>query len=324
MKTPDRIIALLYDRDRWWSLDDLAATAGVGAVRLDRAMAELKRRGHQMEFSPTAGIRLQRPPALDAGLIERGLNTHRVGRHVLCFPVVDSTNDTAAAATRQRGSDGLAVLAEAQRAGRGRRGRHWLSPPGANVLMSVLLKDPRGRLSAEAITIAAGLAVAEGLEKAVGATLNCRLKWPNDVLLDGKKLAGVLIERRRAGRGSCLVIGMGVNVNAHPPASRVKTPAISLAEHLGELTDRIPLIRGILRRLDHWIVSLAADTPRAAGRVRRQWLCRCEMLNERFTIAAGRRRHTGRVVDIDPLDGITLLTDEGTRIHVAATDATVV
>lgn len=324
MKLSDHVIELLYDRhEGWWSMEELARTSQASAGRLDRALAELGRRGQQVEFSPATGIRLRRPPAVDAHLIERNLGVRRVGRHVICFSVVDSAMDIAADSARQARSDGLTVLAEAQRKGRGRLGRRWLSPPGANLLMSVLLKDPRERLPTEAVTVAAGLAVAEGIERASDRRITCRLKWPNDVRIDGKKVAGVLVEQRRRAGKRILVVGVGVNVNARPPSSDVTHPATSLAEHMGEKLDRIPVAREILCRLDRWVLGLTTAQDRAAAELRTCWAERCDMLNRRHTIGSAGRRHTGRVVEIDPLKGLTLLTDVGGHVHIPARTATV-
>ncbi len=270
MNTADQIIEHLYDHDRWWSMEELAQTADITAARIDRALAELGSRGHKLEFHPQRGIRLGRPPALDSWLIERDLGTSRVGRHILCFTSVDSTNDTAAGATRQSGSDGLVVLAEAQKGGRGRHGRRWLSPPGANILMSILLKDPKSVLVQESLTVAAGLAVAEGIEASLPHGIICHLKWPNDVLLDGRKVAGILVERRQAGRGANFVIGIGINVNAHPAATDGAVQATSLSAALAEQLDRIPTIRSVLRKLDDWVelLSTAAGAAQAVQKLR--------------------------------------------------------
>lgn len=326
MHTPDQVIEHLYDHDRWWSLEELAAATGVGVLQIDRALGELGKRGHRLEFHPARGIRLGRPPALDNWLIERDLGTARIGRHILCFPAVDSTNDTALQAARQAGSDGLVVLAEAQRQGRGRRGRHWLSPPGANILMSTLVKDPRAALVHESVTVAAGLAVAEGIEQALPHGVTCQLKWPNDVLLEGRKFAGILVEHRQLARGANWVIGIGINVNAHPPRSELASPATSLAAAVSEQLDRIPIARAVLRRLDAWVVLLSSASGAAAAvrKIRAGWAKRCGMLNERHTIRAGRRQITGRVVDIDPVEGLALLTDGGTQVRIVGREATVV
>lgn len=325
LATINRVLELLFDRrDGWWDMQELARAAGLDARGLEKALAELSQRGHQLDFSPALGMRLHRPGVLDAHLIERDLGTRRIGRHVICFPILDSTNDTAAASAAQVGSDGLVVLAEAQRKGRGRHGRRWLSPPGANILMSVLLKLSPDKLPLEAVTIAAGLAVAEGIEHATRPAIACTLKWPNDVLVDGRKVAGILVEQRTQEGRACTIIGLGVNVNAHPPAGEVDRPPTSLSEHAGEPLERIDLVRGICRRLDEWVERLTHERVVAVEQLRQNWSQRCAMLNERVTVLSAGRRYSGRVVDIDPLAGLALLTDGGTRLDIPAERATIV
>ncbi len=318
MDSVNRLIELLYDRlGQSVSLDEAASAAG-GRGKLEKLWPLVAQRGHRVVFSP-AGACLVLPTAMDARLIERDLDTRRVGRNVICFPQVDSTNDVAFDSASQAGADGLAVLAEWQRLGRGRLGRRWISPPGANVLLSVLLNDPSEALGHEALTIAAGLAVAEGIEDATN--IPCRLKWPNDVLLEGRKVAGVLVELRRSRKGRCVVIGIGVNANAAPDSPDIQSPATCLAEHMGEPLDRTEIVRGLLRRLDGWVARVEAADLDA---LHTAWRDRCAMINQRIVVDSGGRQVTGRVLDISPLEGLILCDDHGHRQHLPAACSTVV
>ncbi len=324
MNTADHVLELLFDRgEKFYLADDLARSAGLTARRLNAALELLRGRGHELEFSPAQGLRLRRPANLDAHLIERGLGTRRVGRHVICFDEVESTNDVAFDCARQKGADGLAVLAQWQRRGRGRHGRRWQSPRGANVLMSVLLAEPSiangsKRSSHEPLTIAAGLAVAQGVEDATG--LDCRLKWPNDVLVEGGKLAGVLVEVRTAGGASWAVIGIGVNANAHPPVGQVDFPATSVAEHTGCAANRLEIVRAVLRRLDRWLAGLPIDMEK----LRSSWLERCDMINQRLTVSIAGRQYVGRVLDVSPLEGLILICDDGRRVQLPAASSSII
>jgi BirA family biotin operon repressor/biotin-[acetyl-CoA-carboxylase] ligase len=257
---------------------------------------------------------------MDAHLIERDLKTQRVGRNAIVFDAVDSTNDVAADTARQDGADGLVVLAEHQRRGRGRLGRTWLSPPRQNVLMSVLLLDTRGAVHVEALTIAAGLAVAEGVDAACGS-VTCELRWPNDVLVAGAKVAGVLVERRQGADGGVVIVGIGVNANAAPAADEVDRPATSLAEQTGGPVERIELVRAVLRRLDHWVAQLSTGR---LGPLHEAWVARCGMINQRVTVRAAGGTHVGRVLDVSPLEGLVLAGDDGQRVHLPAAEATLV
>lgn len=320
MNAADRILELLYERlGGWFALAELCAAAGVDRQVLDESLDELRRRGQMIESSPQ-GVRLAVPVRLDSFLIERDLGTRRVGRSVLCFAEVDSTNDVALDAARQADADGLAVLAESQRRGRGRLGRRWLSPSYENILLSVLLVEPpdRGRQRMDALTIASGLAAAEAVERAVG--LSCHLRWPNDVLLDGAKLAGVLVETRRHGRRLGIALGIGINANSAPPPDDVDQPAACLAERLGGPVERIEIIRELLRRLDDWVER--TDQGQYEG-LRAAFLTRCRMVNERITILCDGVRHTGRVLDVDPLRGLALCHDDGATIYLPAARSSV-
>lgn len=326
MKTTDRVLERLYDRgEGYFALNELAGAAGLDRAGLNRVLDELARGGYGLELSPAQGVRLLRPVRPHAHLIERGLGTRRVGRSVICFGEVGSTNDVAWDSAQQADADGLVVLAESQRSGRGRQGRRWLSPAGENVLMSVVLIDAGGRLAHEALTVASGLAVAEGIEQAAG--VRCELKWPNDVLLDGAKAAGVLVEtclpagRRadQAGRRSC-VVGIGINANAAPGPDEVDARATCLADRLGHKIERIELVRAVLRRLDDWVHRISRGQ---WDELHERWLARCGMINQRVRVRCGRECHAGRALDISPLEGLVLCCDDGRRVHLPAESSTV-
>ena len=318
----DRILELLYDRrEGFFALGELADRVGVDRSRLDEALVELQRAGQRLEISPPNGVRLVRPVRLSGRLIERDLPARRIGRSVICFDEVESTNDVALEAIRQGDTDGLVVLAESQRRGRGRHGRRWVSPPGRNVLFSALLlgRAGAGALNHEAMTIATGLAVAEAVEQTTG--LACELKWPNDVLVDGAKLAGVLVEMRSLADVQGVVLGVGINVNAAPDRQTVPQLTTCLADHLGHPVERIETIRALAVCLDAWADDVSAG--RLDG-LHDRFLSRCRMIHERTTIVCDGQRRTGRVVDIDPLRGMVLVDDDGARSYLPASSSTVI
>lgn len=320
-----RVLGLLYDgRGSHISRGELAARAVLDDSRLDAAMALCRDRGHAIASAAGLGLALAEPIRLDAWLIERGLGVERIGRDVICFDQVESTNDVAFGSARQGGADGLVVMAEFQTGGRGRMGRRWVSPPGANVLMSALLIDGAPPLPRGAVTIAAGLAVAEAIE--VVCPLTTELKWPNDVLIDGGKVAGVLVESRGiaaaggSAGGSAVVIGIGINANESPPAELVTAPAASLAGQLAGPVDRIALARSVIRRLDYWLARVEAGQLDA---LRAGWRARCGMIGRRIRVRCGRRVHVGRVLDVSPLDELVIADDGGARINLPANASTV-
>jgi BirA family biotin operon repressor/biotin-[acetyl-CoA-carboxylase] ligase len=316
MRLADAILAALYDAGGDFADPAVAVEPSASAEALSAAVNELRARGHAIQQGPAGALRLAPPAKLDAFLLERDLPVRRVGRCAICFDEVDSTSDVAAASLRQGGCDGLVVTAEFQNAGRGRLGRRWISPPGANLLMSVVLDERDAPLPAhDALTLAAGLAVAEGVDEITD--VGCSLKWPNDVEIDAAKLAGVLVELHNTPPGA--IVGIGVNVLASPPAETVDRPAIGLAEAAGHAVDRVALARAILVRLDHWI---ATTTP-TGEKLHAAWLARSAMTNRRVTVTSAGREYTGRVLDVQPAEGLVLRCDDGVTVHLPAARASV-
>ncbi len=320
MNGADSVLDILYEREgAFVRPDELAAAVSVTRERLNDILASLCGEGFSIDASPAHGVRLVRPAPLNAHLIERQLGTRRVGRHAICFGQVASTSDVAFDSARQADADGLVVLAEYQRKGRGRMGRRWLSPPGKNLLMSVLLVESDRVLPYEALTIAADLSVAQGLEAACGVA--CRIKWPNDVTLDGEKLAGVLVERRLLGGASTTVVGIGVNLGASPPRDAVDAPATNLALHTDDPIERVELARAILRRLDDAIERIASCR---LDEIHDAWMSRCGMVHQRLRVQCKGLTYVGTVLDVSPLEGLVLSCDDGRHVHLPAESSTVV
>ncbi len=318
MELTNRILELLYDREGgFFALDELAKASGADHAKVEEALAELSQRGHRFERSPAHGVRLMRPTVMDAHLIERDLPVEHIGRHVICFDQADSTNDVAFASVQQAAGRALVVTAEYQRVGRGRLGRKWFSPSGSAVLASVLLHRQACDLPQEALTLAAGLSVAEGIEKSTGVTST--LDWPNDVVIGEAKLAGVLVEVR----GKEVVIGFGINVFTAPAAGRVSRPATCLAKELGGISslERIEILRAVLGRMDRWVSALRDGR---TGELHDRWCSRCGMVNRRIRIQSSGNRFTGRVIDVSPSEGLVLLDDDGQRLHFPAATSTIV
>jgi BirA family transcriptional regulator, biotin operon repressor / biotin---[acetyl-CoA-carboxylase] ligase len=180
----------------------------------------------------------------------------RLGTSIIYFPVIGSTNDVAAKVAIHSADEGAVVIADAQTSGRGRRGREWFSPPGSGLYVSVVLRPGRslggsGDRATRLLTLAAGVALVEAVEAATGLAVD--LKWPNDLYVARRKLAGVLAEAA-GGSDEPIVLGYGINVGpvAYPPELRDR--ATSLESELGRHVDRAPLfvesLASLARRYD--------------------------------------------------------------------------
>ncbi len=159
---------------------------------------------------------------------EQSLNTRHIGRRILFFDSVDSTNSVAAGLADDPANDGVAVLAAEQTAGRGQHGRRWQCRPGDGVLLSVLLFPPPALRRPAVLTAWAAVAVCETVQGLTG--LQARIKWPNDVLLRGRKVCGILIEQGRAA-----VVGVGLNVRQ--PAAYFAEAGLPHGASLAQFTD---------------------------------------------------------------------------------------
>ncbi len=254
---------------------------------------------------------------LDRGRILERLRTEAIGRDLRLYGEVTSTNDVAMALADAGAPHGTAVVAEGQTRGRGRLGRPWESPPGVGLWVSVILRPPVPATLAPALTLLAGLSVAETIE--AEAQVAAALKWPNDVLLDGRKVCGILAEMRAEDQVVAhVVVGVGINVYQRPqdfPPDLADT-AISIRQATGRVVSRVLLLRRLFARLEVWYQRFVAE---GAAPVVAAAAARMPMLGWPVVAAAGAERWRGTAARLDP-DGalvLTLPTGEARRILAA-------
>jgi len=235
-----------------------------------------------------------------AGLSE----TRRVGRSVIYLPATDSTNLQARRLAEKGAAEGTVVIAEEQTGGRGRMGRSWVSPPGVNLYLSVVLRPSIGPSRAAQITLLSSLAVAEAIERC--CNLAASVKWPNDVLLGGKKVAGLLGEIAATMTGiQFIVLGIGLNVNMgweHFP-ERLLYPATSIAIEKGKKTPRLPLAVDLLGRLDFYYGIFLKE---GFASIQNRWQERCAMMGRLIEVDCGSGILRGEAIALDE-EGALLL-----------------
>ena len=245
----EHILSAMAARGGWVSSAGMVAALGVSRMTVSKQVRRLRVLGYGIEASPRRGYRLagrtDRPVAEE---VQPMLKTQLIGRTYRYFDTLDSTNSFLRSRIEEF-PDGTAVIADAQSRGRGRLRRHWVSPPGVNLYLSVLLKPVAPPLLAPQLSLVAAAAVLRALH-AEGCG-EARVKWPNDILWRGRKMAGILCEMEaEADLIHGVIIGIGVNVNtrAFPPALR--RTATSVRAALGRPVSRPALAAGILNRLD--------------------------------------------------------------------------
>ncbi|HVX84594.1 MAG TPA: biotin--[acetyl-CoA-carboxylase] ligase [Phycisphaerae bacterium] len=249
----------------------------------------------------------------------------RVGRRVMVFFRTSSTNDVAWQCAVNPEMDGLVVVADEQTAGRGRLGHVWSAKAEQSVLMSVLLRGgarERGGVerNAEWLTMVTGLAVAAAVEEAAPG-IEARIKWPNDVLIGGRKVAGILAERRGAANEEAVVVGIGINVmqGSGDFPGGIAERATSMYQATGRAVDRLRVAAAVVRKLDACVSGGGAGAGQGRGEESwiREWKDRCGMIGMRITArsaAEGGGVLSGEVVDVDPLEGL-VVRDAAGAVH---------
>jgi BirA family biotin operon repressor/biotin-[acetyl-CoA-carboxylase] ligase len=255
---------------------------------------------------------LSRPPLSEAEL-SRALTTGGSRwTEVHVVDVLPSTNAVLGQRARDGQEDGLVLIAEHQTAGRGRLDRTWTAPPGAGVTMSVLVRPAGIAVSRWPwISLVSGLAVAAAVQQV--AEVDARLKWPNDVVVDDRKLAGVLVERVEGPGPAAAVIGIGLNVTATADELPT-TQATSLRIEGASMTDRSTLVKAILRRLDGLLAEWEAGGGEPRAGLRDAYQAACTTLGRRVSVELpGRSPLEGEAVRIDDFGRLVVLTGSGER-----------
>jgi BirA family biotin operon repressor/biotin-[acetyl-CoA-carboxylase] ligase len=230
------------------------------------------------------------------------LDTRRLGRRVLVFDRLDSTSNVAAALAESPDNDGVAVLADEQSVGRGQHGRTWTCPAGGGVLLSVLLFPPPTLRRPPILTAWAAVSVCETILELTG--LQARIKWPNDVLIRGRKVCGILIEQAR---GTVAGIGLNVNQNAATFAEAGLTEAASLAVFTDEQRDCAVVARRLIHHLDEQYDALCAGD---LATLEACWNWRIGLLGRDVIAECADGPHCGRLRDLT-WDGVELLRPDG-------------
>ncbi|MBI3852609.1 MAG: biotin--[acetyl-CoA-carboxylase] ligase [Verrucomicrobia bacterium] len=293
-------------RDDGVSGGDLAQTLGISRAAIWARIEELRSFGYDIEASPHRGYRLvNAPDQLHADdLLSRLGKTKVIGRDIRVFQETTSTNDVIEKLARDSVKEGVVVFAESQTKGRGRLGRKWMSPPRKGLWFSLLLRPAMRPTAATQLTIAAATALSRAIRLHTGVTPE--IKWPNDILIRGKKVAGILTElSAELDKVKYVILGIGVDVNlsAGEFPHELRKLATSLKIETGQGLDRAELAVDILRELDRDYARICAGQ---FTTVADEWESQCATLGHNVVIRLGDRQIQGRAESLD-VDGALLL-----------------
>ena len=242
---------------------------------------------------------------LDPDLIKANLGTKRIGGKILVYRSTSSTNDVAAEYAKNKENDGLVIFAEEQTAGRGRAGSKWSSGPADSILCSIVLTE--NTLPPHVLSLACAVAAAEAVGRP--GKDHAKIKWPNDILLNGRKVGGILLESKAGPSGGSCVVGVGINCHQQRESfpEELRSIATSIDIESGSVVDRTSLAKRLLTSIDHWLD--AAQESRQ--KVIEEWCKLSIQLGHRMALIFNGVKFTGHCVGIDPEKGLILQLDAG-------------
>jgi BirA family biotin operon repressor/biotin-[acetyl-CoA-carboxylase] ligase len=300
---------------------EISRHVGISRATVSARIEDLRSLGYDIEAGPHSGYRLVSAPDLlhADDLMSRLEPRCVVGRDIQVFRETTSTNDIVEKLARDGVKEGVAVFAETQTKGRGRLGRRWISPLRKGLWFSVLLR-PRLRTQAVTqITIAAATALAQSIEAHTG--LRPSIKWPNDVVLRGRKVAGILTEMSgELDQVKYVILGIGVDVNVEVFPADLRQLATSLKIETGEIVDRSALAAEILTELDRQYSRVCNGQFESVANA---WEERCATIGRDVTIVAGQRRVQGRAEALDQDGALLVRTQHGRLEALVGGDVTV-
>ena len=246
------ILTILKDTDGYVSGQELCERFGVSRTAVWKAMNQLKKEGYEIESVQNKGYHLVKTPdILSKNELVSIRKTKWVGTEICYFDVTDSTNTQAKSLGEGDAPNGTLVVAGKQESGRGRRGRSFESPAGTGIFMTLLLRPEIEPQNASMLTLVSALAVAKGIEHMVD--LPVQIKWPNDIVINGKKVCGILTEMSaQMDYVNYIVIGIGINVGNEEFPEEIKDVATSIYLESGKHVNRAMLIEKIWEEFEDY------------------------------------------------------------------------
>lgn len=304
-----KILQHLRKAEGFVSGEDLSRELGVSRAAVWKCIEELRLEGYRIEAVSRHGYKLVAAPDKPTAVeVQYTLGTRKFGCDVNYHDEIASTMDEAFRLGMNGAPEGTVVIAEAQSKGRGRFGRVWVSPKGKGLYFSLLLRPVMSSSEAARLTLLTAVAVSEAVETLTG--LRPLIKWPNDLLLDGRKLAGILTElRAEVDRVDFAVVGIGLNVNT--AMKDLPSEGISLKEAGGQPLSRVGLMREVLRSFEkrYFEVQKYGFAPSLE-----EWRRRSATLGQRVQFEERGHKRQGRAIDLAQDGGLLIRLDSGETV----------
>jgi len=321
--TKDKLLLFLKkNQGNWVSGELISNNLSVSRAAIWKHIRKLKEEGYIIESSPKKGYLLSKASdPITADEIRQGLSTKVFGKKdIIYLNETDSTNTRAKELAAQGAPEGTLVIAEKQTEGRGRRGRSWFSPPGGGIYFSLILRPVLSPTETPRITLMTAVVLAETLISLM--KLKLRIKWPNDILVNGKKLAGILTEiSTEMDEVNYIIVGLGLNVNTQLEdlPREIKKTATSILIETGKQFPRVKLIQHYLKLYEKYYDMFKKNDFEP---IMKRWRELADIIGKQIRVDVIGKTHIGKVVDVDN-DGVLILKDnQGKLQRIFSGDAT--
>ena len=316
----EQILQLLREHpSTFLSGEEISRQLKVTRTAVWKRVRRLRILGYEIEASTRSGYRLIRSPdLLTPSEVKPLLTTKWMGKTIHYFHSIDSTNSKAYQLALQGAEEGEVVIAESQVKGRGRLGRHWFSPSFLNLYLSVILRPQIPPHQASLITLMAAVATANAIQRYSG--LLPLIKWPNDILLRNRKVAGLLNEiHSETDRIHFVILGIGVNLNMSGKmfSEEIRGVATSLKKEMGETISRKVFLCSLLEELEEWYAIFLKE---GGAPVLEAWRERAKIKGRRVRVASFGQTLSGVAIDIDSDGALILETKDGKQKKIVAGD----
>ncbi|PIQ86519.1 MAG: biotin--[acetyl-CoA-carboxylase] ligase [Candidatus Omnitrophica bacterium CG11_big_fil_rev_8_21_14_0_20_43_6] len=311
----EKILDYLHKKHDYLSGDQISKHLGISRQGLWKHIQELKDLGYEIVAVPHLGYRLEScPDRLFAFEVNRCLHTKFIGKKIHYFDCLSSTMDLGMQLGMENAASGTAVLAESQIKGRGRLGRGWFSPKHKGIYFSLILRPKILPAACPILTLMSAVSICEAIKEVLG--LDVQIKWPNDILIHNKKVAGILTEMNaEMDKVNFVVIGIGLNVNNDKKS--LLAQATSLKQEQGQEINRVALLQEILRKIENNYFILENN---GAQEIIRKWRNFTLTLGTRVKVDYQGKHVEGQAIDIDSDGALLIRKDSGLTQKVSSGD----
>lgn len=306
----DQLIELLKSNKKHLSGQEISRQFKISRAGIWKNIEELRKHGYAIEAVPNLGYSLKSvPDKLFPREIQSGLKTKIFGRKIMHYETTETTMRPAFECGLKDEDEGVLIVSETQTKGKGRMGRSWVSPKSKGIYASLLLRPQFHPTDVAKLTLMSAVAIVEAVQKVAG--VSAQIKWPNDVLVEGKKLAGILTEMdAEMERVKFVVVGFGINVNTQE--SVLPEGSVSLKQLTGQNVSRVQLLQEILWSLEIWYLSIKKN---GFNSVLKRWKELTSTLGSKVKVVESGQSIVGTAEDIDDYGGLLIRLNSGKLIR---------